>query len=100
VNSRDDGYRRVPGTRLTDIDNFRIGFVYTPTNPELYSLNLAALAILDLCDGRPAHALEEAFLSLVTGKAPSEDVARQWLSEGVERLLSIGAIERVAAADD
>ena len=35
--------------------------VYTPTNPNLYTLNATAWVVLELCDGRSLPALQRAF---------------------------------------
>ena len=51
--------------------------VFTPDNPNLYSLNQAARLVLAFCDGRTGIALENAYCAAVGGLASRQDAAAE-----------------------
>jgi hypothetical protein len=83
---------------VTGVEGFGIGFVYTPRKPQLYSLNVTTLAILDLCDNTSFEELERRFMALAAAKVDSEETARQHLRSGLEQLQAAGIIELVTDA--
>ncbi len=50
--------------------------VYTPDNPEVYTLNPTAWLILQLCDGRPAAAIMESYHAAVAPMLSREEAER------------------------
>lgn len=91
---RNGCFRHVPGLRLRRVPEINNCIVFKPGVPHLYTPNLCAWIILELCPGKTDLELEDAFLAMVSAVLP-EDHARRQLADGVELLLSEGFIERV-----
>jgi hypothetical protein len=66
--------------------------------PHLYTPNLSAWLLLELCPGRTDLELESAFVDVVSPTV-DEDEARRQASEGMDLLLAQGLIERVTGQD-
>jgi hypothetical protein len=71
------GYRRVPEVRLRAEPDLGCLFAFVPHQRRLHSLNLAAWAVFELCDGRARTELERSYQQLLTGRVPAADAARQ-----------------------
>jgi len=71
--------------------------VFKPGEAQLFSPNLSAWLLLELCPGRTDLELEAEFIQAV---APTmdENEARQQSQQGIDILLQHGLIERVAGA--
>jgi hypothetical protein len=66
VSSRTACYRRVRDVRVRPLPELSACFVYTPAQPRLHTLNIAAWFILELCEGRSPRALSDAYLDEMT----------------------------------
>jgi hypothetical protein len=53
VSCRSAYYRKVPNVRIREVPEMATCLVFTPDDPEVYTLNSSAWLILRLCDGRP-----------------------------------------------
>jgi hypothetical protein len=69
--------------------------VFTPDNPNLYSLNPTAWLIFELCDGRRVEELESAYYAIVEPLLSREQVSRE-VQGGIEDLERKGIIQHVA----
>ncbi len=58
---RNGCYMTVPNLKVRRIPELNSCAVFTPDNPNLYSLNQAARLVLAFCDGRTGTALENAY---------------------------------------
>jgi hypothetical protein len=58
-------YKQTDGLRIRPVPEMQMCFVYTPTNPRLYSLNTTAWLVLAMCDGRPGQSLVDAYAELL-----------------------------------
>lgn len=56
-------YRRAPDIRLRPVPEMEICLVFTPANPNVYTLNAACWLILELCDGRPWDEIETEYVA-------------------------------------
>lgn len=94
---RNGCFRHVPGLRLRRLPEINSCIVFKPGVPHLFTPNLSAWLLLELCPGRTDLELEEAFVDAV---APTLDdsTARRQAQDGVELLLEQGLIERAAGA--
>jgi hypothetical protein len=91
VFSLSDCFIRNPDVALRRFPEWRLCYAYTPTNPDLYELNVTAWLIVELCDGRPLADLERAFSrSLHRDIAPSE--GRSQLLCGLRALVERGIV--------
>jgi Coenzyme PQQ synthesis protein D (PqqD) len=68
--------------------------VFTPDNPELYTLNPPAWLILRLCDGQPKAKIIEAYYAAVEPMLSREQAERD-VSIGLEYLIHRQIIEPV-----
>jgi hypothetical protein len=89
-------FRHAPGLRIRRLPEMNSCLVFKPGAPHLYTPNLSAWLLLELCPGRTDLELEEAFIDAVA-PAIDEDEARQKATAGVELLLRESLIERTAA---
>jgi hypothetical protein len=71
--------------------------VYTPSNPNLYTLNATAWVVLELCDGRTLAELEKAFHQSVE-PLMSEDEASEYLLVSLQDMLEKSIVEVVPSA--
>jgi hypothetical protein len=68
--------------------------VFTPDNPEVYTLNPSAWLILRLCDGRPVAEIAEAYHAAVEPMLSREQAQRE-VGLGIENLEQKRIIEVV-----
>ena len=61
MSSRRRCYRRAQGLRVRPVPEVGHCYVYTPAQPRLYALNMAAWLVLELCEGRSPRALTQAY---------------------------------------
>ena len=87
-------FRHTPGLRLRRVPEINNCIVFKPGEPRLFTPNLSAWIILELCPGKTDLELEEAFLRMVS-PVLDEREGRWHLAQGVDLLLSQGFIERV-----
>jgi hypothetical protein len=97
VTFRNGCFKHVRGLRLRRLPEINSCIVFKPGVPHLYTPNLSAWLLLELCPDRTDLELEEAFIEAV---APTidEGEARRQAQDGVELLLAQGLIERAAGA--
>lgn len=68
-----DCYTKTKGVRTRALPERGAWLVYTPRPPNLYTLNHAMYAILQLADGSPGYTIEARYLKLnVTGESVRE----------------------------
>jgi len=70
--------------------------VFKPGVPHLYTPNLSAWLLLELCPGRTDLELEQAFVEAVLPTVDEAEARRQ-ATTGIDLLLEQGLIERVVA---
>ncbi len=87
-------YRKKASLRVRQITETNTCLVFTPDNPNLYSLNFTALLIFNLCDGKSREEIEKIFLEVVEPTLTSEK-AKNYFNEGFNSLLSQEIIEFV-----
>jgi hypothetical protein len=87
-------YRKKENLRVKQITETNTCLVFTPDNPNLYSLNTTALLIFNICDGKSREEVERIFLELVELNLTSEE-AKKYFNEGFNSLLSQEIIECV-----
>jgi hypothetical protein len=80
-------YRLVPDLRIRPVPELEKCIVFTPADPQLFTLNTTAWLILELCEGKTAAELEEAFCSLLESRL-ARDTAETQLKEGLDMLLA------------
>ena len=67
---RNGCYATVRNLRFRSIPEMNDCVVFTPDNPNLYSLNQAARLVLAFCDGRTGRALETAYCAALDPLLP------------------------------
>lgn len=87
-------YRKKANLRVRQITETNTCLIFTPDNPNLYSLNTTALLIFNICDGKPREEIEKIFLEGVEQNLTSEK-AKNYFNEGFNSLLSQEIIEFV-----
>ena len=94
---RNGCFRHVPGLRIRRLPEINSCLVFKPGVPHLYTPNISAWLLLELCPGQTDLELETAYVDAV---APTleEGAARRQAHEGIEVLLQQGLIERVSDA--
>ena len=93
---RNGCFRHVPGLRMRRLPEINSCIVFKPGAAHLYTPNLSAWLLLELCPGRTDLELEAAYVDAV---APTvdESEARRQVQDGVDQLLEQGLIERVTS---
>ena len=86
-------FRHAPGLRMRRLPEINGCVVFKPGVPHLFTPNLAAWLLLELCPGRTDIELEEAFIAATAPCWPEAEARRQ-AHDGVELLLAEGLIER------
>lgn len=84
-------YRKTPNIRVRPVHELELCLVFTPDNPNVYSLNPSAWMVMELCDGRSWEELEQAYREAVTGFGPAEHLAES-LAEAVRDLEAKGIV--------
>ena len=67
-------YRKVRNVRVRGVPEMAICLVFTPDDPEIYTLNPSAWLILQLCDGRSETEIAHAYLAAVEPALSPEEV--------------------------
>jgi hypothetical protein len=65
VSYRNGCFKKTRHLRIRPLPEMEACLVYTPANPNLYTLNATAWVVLELCDGRSLSALQKAFYGAV-----------------------------------
>jgi Coenzyme PQQ synthesis protein D (PqqD) len=89
-----DCYRKTRRLRIRPVPEREVCLVYTPGNPNLYTLNATAWLVLELCDGRTLAELEKAFHQSVE-PLMSEDEASEYLLVSLRDMLEKSIVEVV-----
>jgi hypothetical protein len=87
-------YRKVRNVRIRGVPEMAICLVFTPDDPEVYTLNPSAWLILQLCDGRSENQIAHAYLAAVEPTMSQEEVTCE-VRVGIERLLQKRIIAEV-----
>lgn len=87
-------YRKTRRLRIRPVPEREVCLVYTPSNPNLYTLNATAWVVLELCDGRTLAELEKAFHQSVE-PLMSEDEASEYLLVSLRDMLEKSIVEVV-----
>ncbi|HXF53726.1 MAG TPA: hypothetical protein VNK52_06335 [Hyphomicrobiaceae bacterium] len=90
--SRNGCYARAPNVVLRRFEEWGRCYAYTPDEPEIYDLNIAAWLIVELCDGRPFQQIEADYLRLV-GKKIGREAARAQFHSGFAALIERNIIQ-------
>ena len=91
-------YRKKENIRVRQITETNTCLVFTPDNPNLYSLNTTASLIFNICDGKSREEIEKKFLEEVKQNLTSEK-AKSYFNEGLNSLISQKIIELVTFKD-
>jgi hypothetical protein len=94
VTFRNGSFRHVPGLRIRRLPEINNCIVFRPGEDHLFSPNLSAWLLLELCPGRTDLELEAAYAAAVGPEVGESDAQRQ-AADGIELLLREGFIERV-----
>ncbi len=87
-------FRKTPRLRVRPLPEREACLVYTPGNPNLYTLNATAWVVLELCDGRSLRQLEKAFYQSVE-PLMSEQEAAEYLLASLRDMLEKSIVEVV-----
>lgn len=96
MSCRNGSYRKVRNLRVRPVPEMEVCLVFTPDDPNLYTLNPTAWLIFELCDGRPFAEMEDAFCEAVALLTPRNKACAE-LAAGIARLESQGLIEAAHA---
>ena len=87
-------YKKTADLRIRPVHEMEICLIFTPSNPQLFTLNSTVWLIFELCEGRSLDDLESAYYDIVEPLLSREDVHRE-VTSGIAQLESSGLIERV-----
>jgi hypothetical protein len=87
-------FRKTRNLRIRPLPEREVCLVYTPKNPNLYTLNATAWIILELCDGRPLPDLKDAFYRSVE-PLMSEPEAAEYLLASLRDMMEKSIVEVV-----
>ncbi len=87
-------FRKARYLRTRPLPEREVCLVYTPRNPNLYTLNATAWVVLELCNGRSLAELEKAFHQSVE-PLMSEPEAREYLLASLRDMLEKSIVEIV-----
>ena len=90
-------YRKTRRLRIRPVLEREVCLVYTPSNPNLYTLNATAWMVLELCDGRTLPQLKRAFHEAVE-PLMSKDEASEYLLVSLQDMLEKSIVEVVPGA--
>jgi len=85
-------YRKVRNVRVRGVPEMAVCLVFTPNNPEIFTLNPSAWLILQLCDGRSEAQIAQAYLGAVEPALSPEEVASE-VHRGLSNLVKSGIVE-------
>jgi hypothetical protein len=94
VSYRNGCFRKTRRLRIRPVPEREVCLVYTPSSPNLYTLNATAWVVLELCDGRSLSALKRAFYSAVE-PLMSEREAAEYLLVSLRDLVEKSIVEVV-----
>jgi hypothetical protein len=94
VSFRNGCFRKTRHLRIRPVPEREVCLVYTPRNPNLYTLNATAWVVLELCDGRSLPQLEKAFHRAVE-PLMSEREAAEYLLASLRDMLDKLIVEVV-----
>ncbi len=97
VSYRNGCFRKTRHLRIRPLPEMEACLVYTPKNPNLYTLNATAWVVLELCDGRTLPQLETAFYQSVE-PLMSEQEATEYLLVSLRDMLEKSIVEVVPSA--
>jgi hypothetical protein len=80
--------------RIRPVPEMETCLVYTPKEPNLYTLNATAWLVLELCDGRPWRDLEHAFYRSVEPLMSTQEAA-EYLAASVIDMIGKSIVEVV-----
>jgi hypothetical protein len=98
VSSPSGCYRKTRRLRIRPVPEREVCLVYTPSNPNLYTLNATAWMVLELCDGRTLPQLKRAFHEAVE-PLMSKDEASEYLLVSLRDMLEKSIVEVISSAD-
>jgi len=81
--------------RVRGVPEMAVCLVFTPNNPEIFTLNPSAWLILQLCDGRSEAQIARAYLEAVEPALSPEEVAGE-VQRGLTSLVKSGIVETAA----
>jgi hypothetical protein len=87
-------YRKVRNVRVRGVPEMAICLVFTPDDPEMFTLNPSAWLILQLCDGRTEAEIAHAYLAAVEPALSLEEVTCE-VRRGLAGFVKNGIIETV-----
>lgn len=96
MSCRNGSYRKVRNLRVRPVPEMEVCLVFTPDDPNIYTLNATAWLIFELCDGRPLSAMEDAFCDAVALLTPRDKACAEFQA-GLARLQSQRLIEPASA---
>jgi hypothetical protein len=91
VSSRIGSYKRTPGLRLRPLPELGTCLAFVPEEPRLYTLNLHAWLVLELCEYFEAESLVEEYLAAASNKVYSADPEAE-LERCIKELMDIGIL--------
>jgi hypothetical protein len=95
VSYRSACYRKIPNVRVRGVPEAATCLVFTPDDPEVYTLSSSAWLILHLCDGRSEAGIAHAFHAAIDPMLSAEE-ARQVVRAGLENLMQKKIVEVVS----
>jgi hypothetical protein len=84
----------VRNVRVRGVPEMAICLVFTPDDPEMFTLNPSAWLILQLCDGRSETQIAREYFRAVEPALSSEEVAGE-VRRGLAGLVNKGIVEPV-----
>jgi hypothetical protein len=90
-------FRKTRHLRIRPLPEREACLVYTPKNPNLYTLNATAWVVLELCDGRSFPELEQAFYRSVEPLMSPVD-ATEYLLASLRDMVNKSIVEVVPGA--
>ena len=84
-------YRKTPNIRVRPVHELELCLVFTPDDPNVYSLNPSAWMVMELCNGRNWDELEKAYRDAVQGFGPVENLTEE-LADAVRDLEAKGIV--------
>jgi hypothetical protein len=94
VSYRNACYKKVANVRVRGVPEAATCLVFTPDDPEVYTLSSTAWLILHLCDGRSETKIAQAFHAAVEPMLSAEE-ARNVVRAGLENLMQNRIIDVV-----
>jgi hypothetical protein len=92
VSYRNGCFRKTRRLRIRPVPEREVCLVYTPANPNLYTLNATAWVVLELCDGLTLPQLEKAFYRSVE-PLMSEREAAEYLLASLRDMIEKSIVE-------